>query len=417
MRRYRHGWVLAAIWAILCALVACSAAPTATPAAVATTSPPPIVTTAPLTPTTVAAMPTATPLASTATGTRAAAPTMPTGTPVAGPPTPIAGAVTLLVTNFGGGHVSWVDPARGVFDRVEVGTAPWGLVLGRGTGESGSQRAYVSTAEGIAVVDTAARRLVARVPYLAAVGPPGFGEYRAGGMGLALSPDGSRLYVGVNLPGGNGRLEVLDTAQLRIIGGATVGMRPFDVVASRDGRFVYSIDHDSFGVTIVETATLATRTVAIAPAGRDAFAKPHYGAIGPDDRLLLPIAGRYLVGLGADGAITLAPLTANTHQHGTAIGGSDGRRLLIVGTGPAGGATGRASLTIVALATGAETILPLAREHEKVAVSPDGRLAYLTGGYTLTGGGWDGITVLDLTTGVAREVAVPDLPLVVAVLR
>ena len=203
----------------------------------------------------------------------------------------------------------------GVLDRVEVGTAPWGVVLGRGTRESGSNRAYVSTAEGIAVVDTTARRLVTRVPYLAAVGPPGFGEYRAGGMGLALSPDGTRLYVGINLPGGNGRLEVLDTAQLRIVGGATVGVRPFDVVASRDGRHVYSIDHDSFSVTIVETATLATRTVALTPAGRDAFAKPHYGAIGPDDRLLLPIMGRVLVSLGPDGGTTLAPLTANTHQH------------------------------------------------------------------------------------------------------
>ncbi len=214
------------------------------------------------------------------------------------------------------------------------------------------------------MVDTAARRLVARVPYLAAVGPPSFGEYRAGVRGLALSPDGARLYVGVNLPGGNGRLEVLDTALLRMVGGATVGVRPFDVVASRDGRFIYSIDHDSFGVTIVEAATLTTRTVAITPAGRDAFAKPHYGAIGPDDRLLLPIMGRYLVGLGADGTTTLAPLTANTHQHGTAMT-ADGRRLLIVGTGPAGGATGRASLTILELASGAETILPLARTRAR----------------------------------------------------
>ena len=321
---------------------------------------------------------------------------------------PVGGVATLLVTNFGGREVSWVDPAGGVIARVEVGAAPWGIVLGA------DERAYVSTAEGIAVVDVTARRRVALVPYLAAVGVPGAGEYRAGGMGIAIAPDRSRVYVGIHLPGGNGRLEVLDTARLVMVGSAAVGVRPFDVAVSRDGRFIYSIDHDSYGVTIVEATTLATRTVTIAPAGRDAFAKLHYGAIGPDGRLLLPIMGQFLAVLDPSGDFTTRPLTADTHQHGTALL-PDGR-LLIVGTGPAGGATGRASLTILDLTTGEEAILPLARQHEKVAADPDGRTIYLTGGYTLTGGGWDGITVLDLQTGLAREIAVPGLPLDVVVL-
>jgi DNA-binding beta-propeller fold protein YncE len=315
-----------------------------------------------------------------------------------------------LVTNFGSRHISWVDPARGVVAQVDVGAAPWGLVV------AADGRAYVSTAEGIAVVDTVARRRVALVPYLADVGPPGSGEYRAGGMGIALSPDGGLVYVGVNLTGGDGRLEVLDTAQLRVVGSATVGIRPFDVAVSRDGRVVYSIDHDSFSVTIVDAATLATRTVTIAPVGRDAFAKMHYGVIGPDDRLVLPIMGRALVRLSPSGDFTSTPLSANTHQHGVALA-SDGLRLLIVGTGPAGQATGGANLTILDLATGTERSLPLSRPHEKVAVSPDGRTAYLTGGYSFANGGWDGITVIDLETGATREIAVPGLPLDVTVVR
>jgi DNA-binding beta-propeller fold protein YncE len=415
MRVWRCGWTGVLMLLMAYALVACSGTPTTTPANTATLAVgTPSATFTPMdtpAPTFRATMPATviapSPVAPSATNTRAMSPTV---APERGTPTPQTGEMLLLVTNFGARHISWVDPARGVVAQVEVGVAPWGLAV------AADGRAYVSTAEGIAVVDTATRRRVALVPYLADVGPPGSGEYRAGGMGIALSPDGTRAYVGVNLPGGNGRLEVLDTAQLRMVGSATVGVRPFDVAVSRDGRIIYSIDHDSFSVTIVDAATLATRTVIIAPAGRDAFAKMHYGVIGPDDRLLLPIMGRALAQLAPSGEFTTTPLSANTHQHGAALT-PDGRRLLIVGTGPAGQATGGASLTILDLATGAERILPLARPHEKVAVSPDGRTAYLTGGYTLTGGGWDGITILDLETGTTREVAVPGLPLDVVIMQ
>ena len=72
--------------------------------------------------------------------------------------------------------------------------------------------------------------------------------------------------------------------------------------------------------------------------------------------------------------------------------------------------SGGPSLTIFDLATGAEEIIPLAKPHERVVVRRDGRRAFLTGGYLLTGG-WDGITVVDLENRTTREVAVPDAPL------
>jgi hypothetical protein len=49
-----------------------------------------------------------------------------------------------------------------------------------------------------------------------------------------------------------------------------------------------------------------------------------------------------------------------------------------------------------------------------VAVSPDGRWAYLTGGYLL--GGWDGLTIVDLQARTTRELPVPDRPQDIAVL-
>ena len=48
-------------------------------------------------------------------------------------------------------------------------------------------------------------------------------------------------------------------------------------------------------------------------------------------------------------------------------------------------------------------------------LSLDGRRAFLTGGYLLTGG-WDGITVVDLENRATREVSVPDGPLDIALL-
>ena len=77
--------------------------------------------------------------------------------------------------------------------------------------------------------------------------------------------------------------------------------------------------------------------------------------------------------------------------------------------------SGGPSLTILDLESGAEEIVPLSRPHERIVLSQDGRRAFLTGGYLLTGG-WDGITIVDLETRATREVAVPDGPLDIALM-
>jgi DNA-binding beta-propeller fold protein YncE len=316
----------------------------------------------------------------------------------------------LLVTNSTARHVSFVDPASGVIARLEVGAAPWGLALAPG------DRAYVATAEGVAIVDTARRERLALIPYQSEVGAPQFGEYRPGGMGIAAAPDGRQVYVGVYLADGSGRLEILDVERRAFVAGVPIGVRPFQVLVGRDGKQVYTVDHDDFTVTAIDPAARSARTLAVAPLGRAAFDKPHYAVLQADGRLLLPFQGRGLVALdSASGASTTIPLTANTHQHGVALS-PDGRTLLIVGTGPAGSATGAASLSIVDLASASEEHLPLSRPHEQVAVSHDGRWAYLTGGYSFANGGWDGLTVVDLQQRTTRELPVPDRPLDIVVL-
>ncbi|WAZ21921.1 hypothetical protein STRCI_003126 [Streptomyces cinnabarinus] len=320
---------------------------------------------------------------------------------------------TLLVADFGADTVTFVDPAEGPLGSVRVGTAPYGLTVG----DDG--RAWVATAEGVAVVDTRTRERLALIPYETPdLGEPTYGEYRGGGMGIALAPDGGTVYVGVNVPGGNGTLEVIDTRTLKVTGTADTGRRPFDVDVSPDGRHVYATGHDSFDVTVVDAATLGTRRVEVAPYGTEgglgSWLKPHYAAVRPSDgRLLLPFEGEKLVVLDPEtGRSTVERMTANTHQHGVSVL-ADGT-LLVVGTGPIDPAEDEGPSLTVRRPDGQEKVIPLDGPHEDVVAV--GRTAYVTGGFTRDGY-WDGLTVVDLDTGETRRLAAGQRPLGIAVLN
>ncbi|MFF1510207.1 YncE family protein [Streptomyces sp. NPDC058326] len=342
--------------------------------------------------------------ASPTAGSAVTVPPAPTGKPAPG---------TLLVGDFGSDTVTFVDPARGATGSVEVGTAPYGLVLGA------DGRAWVATAEGVAVVDTTTRQRIALVPYETDSGPVTTGEYRGGGMGIALAPDGRRVYVGVNVPGGNGTLEVIDTATLRVTDTVPVGRRPFDVDVSRDGSEVYATNHDSFDVTVVPAGTLEPRRVEVAPYGTEgglgSWLKPHYTAVRPSDgKLLLPFEGERLAVVDPrTGRTTIEPMTANTHQHGTTV--TDDGTLLTVGTGPIDPDVDRGPSLTVRTPGGEERVYPLEGPHESVAVSEDGRTAYVTGGFTRDGY-WDGLSVVDLDSGDTRRLAAGSRPLGIVVL-
>ncbi|MEU8777903.1 YncE family protein [Streptomyces sp. NPDC048606] len=331
-------------------------------------------------------------------------------------PLPSASATpagTLLVADFGSDTVTFVDPVRGSLGAVRVGRAPYGLAVGA------DGRAWVATAEGVAVVDTRTRTRSALVPYRTATGPVTGGEYRGGGMGIALSPDGARAWVGVNVPGGNGVLEVIDTATNRVTATVPVGRRPFDVDVAADGSEVYATGHDSFDVTVVSARDLTPRRIEVAPYGTEgglgSWLKPHYAAVRPaDGRLLLPFEGERLAVVDPrTGRVSVEALTADTHQHGAALA-PDGR-LLIVGTGAVDPSDGKGPSLTVRAPDGGERVYPLEGPHEDVTVSRDGATAYVTGGFTRDGG-WDGITVVDLASGATRRLAAGSLPLGVAVL-
>ncbi|MGX1115298.1 YVTN family beta-propeller protein [Streptomyces ambofaciens] len=324
---------------------------------------------------------------------------------------------SLLVTDFGADTVTFVDPAgRGAaadLGSVRVGTAPYGIALG----EDGT--AWVATAEGVAAVDTRTRERTALIPYRTDTGPVTTGEYRGGGMGIALSPDGSRVYVGVNVPGGEGTLEVVDTGRRRVTEVVPVGRRPFDIDVSRDGRQVYATNHDSFDVSVVDTGDWTTRRIEVAPYGTEgglgSWLKPHYTAVRPSDgALLLPFEGERLAVVDpGTGRVRIEEMTANTHQHGVTAG-ADGT-LYVVGTGPIDPSEDDGPSLTVRTPGGGERVVPLDGPHETVALSADGGTAYVSGGFTRDGY-WNGLSVVDTATGRVTRVPVGERPLAVAVL-
>ncbi len=350
--------------------------------------------------------------------------------------TPDPEPVLLLASLARAAEIAVIDPAlpdeAAVVQTIHVGAAPWGVGV-----HAASGTAYAATAEGLAVVDLAAGSRTALVPYDRPAPRISSGEYRPGGLGLAVSPDGSRVYVAVTTGDGADTLEIYDAvpggadgaggaggaegagsgATAVFVGSVPVGARPFDVLVAPDGSWAATVDHDGFTISVVDAVSLDVVPHTVAPFGTEgglaSWEKPHYGAVDADGTILLPYQGLVVARLDPrTGAVTTVPSAANSHAHGTALAG---RELLTVGTGAFGTATGEPNLSILNLDTGAERVVPLAPPHETVAVWRDaGGDAYaaVAGGNTRDAG-WDGLTIVSLADLSVRALPVAGYPQVV----
>src|SRR4051812_12861646 len=83
---------------------------------------------------------------------------------------------TLVATNAASSSISFIDVARGTVSTLEVGDSPWGIATGPG------KAIYVSTARGLAIVDSESRSLAGFFPFQTPIASSGYGEYRPGGM-------------------------------------------------------------------------------------------------------------------------------------------------------------------------------------------------------------------------------------------
>jgi YVTN family beta-propeller protein len=94
------------------------------------------------------------------------------------------------------------------------------------------------------VIDAGARRVLGTIPVGAGEKP----------MGIAVSRDGSRLYV---TTGRGGTVVVIDPLARRILGTLAVGPRPWGIALSGDGRQLYTAKGPSGDVSVVDVATLS----------------------------------------------------------------------------------------------------------------------------------------------------------------
>jgi YVTN family beta-propeller protein len=128
-----------------------------------------------------------------------------------------------------------------------------------GSAQSVAQDAYITNLESnnVSVIDTATNTVTATI----AVG--------AGPLGVAVSPDGSKVYI-TNDNDNPGTVSVIDTATNTVTATIPVGVAPVGVAVSLDGSMVYVANFGSGTVSVITTATntvIATIPIGPSPEG------------------------------------------------------------------------------------------------------------------------------------------------------
>ncbi|MDF1503447.1 beta-propeller fold lactonase family protein [Roseisolibacter sp. H3M3-2] len=175
-------------------------------------------------------------------------------------------ARTFYVTSESDDRVTAVDAADGtVRGAVRVGKRPRDIAF------LADGRFYVSNemAGTVSLVEPAGGAEGAAAPRVAATVTL---AADASAMGLAVSPDGARLYVAT---GRGGEVVAVDTRTNAVVGAVKVGTRPWGIALTRDGRKLYAANGPSHDVSVVDVA--AMRVVRTIPVGQLAWGV----AVGP----------------------------------------------------------------------------------------------------------------------------------------
>ncbi|TVL94153.1 serine/threonine-protein kinase [Streptomyces sp. SAJ15] len=244
---------------------------------------------------------------------------------------------------------------------IGVGSGPGGVAV-----SPDGRRVYVANydSSSVSVIDTATDRTVGD--------PIPVGDLP---IGLAVSPDGRRAYVANYGPDS---VSVIDTATDRTVGAPIpVGTDPAEVAVSPDGRRVYVTNSISRSVSVIDTATNRTPLgdkpdgVAVSPDGRRAYVTTSFSVS------VIDTATNRTVG---------DPIPLDEVVNGVAVS-PDGRRLYVTNDYAS-------SVSVIDTATNRTVgdLIPVGAQPGGVAVSPDGRRVYVAN-YTS-----DSVSVIDTAT-------------------
>ena len=243
------------------------------------------------------------------------------------------------------------------------------LCLGRAVAHA-EPFAYVTNAFGpsVSVIDTATSQLVATVAF-----PAGSAPYS-----VAISPDLKKVYVtSMDAWSGCGThagVYVIDAAT-NALGSdhVAVGCEPTGIAITPDGRYAYVANQADSTISVIDTNAGAVSTtmslprgttlanIAIAPDGKHAYAT----AQGPGAVIVVDIATNATVG---------APIAVGGAALGLAVS-PDGSQVYVANNDNLGSVSVIDTATDTVITTFSGLSYPFA-----VTFSPDGKLAYVTGG-------------------------------------
>jgi YVTN family beta-propeller protein len=187
----------------------------------------------------------------------------------------------------------------------------------------------------------------------------------------AVSPDGRYLYVpnhNMTMGAPNGKvIDVIDTAQKRVVDNISVAMNPHWIVFGAGGQYLYVSDHMSKVVTVLNASN--NSVVKTIPVGTT----PHGEAISPDGSILAVTSydGNFVtfIDTATDKVITKVNVQKNPQADAYA---PDGRHLYVVNY---------QSNTVTVIDTADYRVTATVRVGKSptsIAVLPNGRQAYVT---------------------------------------
>ena len=270
-----------------------------------------------------------------------------------------------------------------------------GVLLCTSAAASAQARAYVTNNgdNTISVIDTSSNTVVATV------------HVGAGPEGVAISPDGTRLYVAND----GGAVWVLDTSNNTVVAKVTVGGDPYGVAITPDGTRVYVTQDNGASVSAIDTSSntvIAKISLPAAPSGV---------AITPDGR------HAYVASTGSStpGTVSVIDTSSNSVVATVSLPGlpwgvaitPDGRRAYVANSIPS---VSGGTATVSVIDTSSNTVVANVTAGPGIswglAITPDGTRAYAATGVLFGSGANNGVvSVIDTSSNtVIAKVGVAD---------
>ncbi|MDR7665341.1 PKD domain-containing protein [Methanosarcina sp. Z-7115] len=258
------------------------------------------------------------------------------------------------ITNFNRNTVTVINTANDTFtDTVPVGTKPLGVAV-----TPDGTKIYVANVDygdsgTVSVIDTATNEVTATVP----VG------YKYSPCGIAVTPDGTKVYVtnrDINC------VSVIDTATNTVTAMVPAGINPLGVAVIPDGTKVYVTNRYSNNVSVIDTGTntvTSTVKVGLGPCGI---------TVNPTGtKLYVTNCESNTISVIETGSNTVtATLTVGKWPMGTAVS-PDGTKVYVANEG---------SNSVSVIDTATNTVIATVHVGASpygVAVSPDGTKVYV----------------------------------------